>query len=219
MTWRYGGLTMLALLNACATQPIGPTVQVMPAAGKPFERFAQEEDYCKSYAQGQIAGAVDAANRNAVGAGLLSTALGAGLGAAVGGGNGAAVGASSGAVVGTGIGADSSAAAQGTIQQRYDVAYSQCMFSKGNQVPGFEPPPPPPPVAGPAYYPPPPPRFDPALVAAIQQELNRIGLLGGPADGAYGPRTRGAIMDYEKTRNVPADGIPTQALLDDLKRS
>jgi hypothetical protein len=26
-----------------------------------------------------------------------------------------------------------------TIQQRYDVAFSQCMYSRGNQVPGFMP--------------------------------------------------------------------------------
>lgn len=26
-----------------------------------------------------------------------------------------------------------------TIQQRYDVAFSQCMYSRGNQVPGFAP--------------------------------------------------------------------------------
>ncbi len=214
---KIASLTLLSALCSCATQPIGPTVQVMPAAGKPFEKFAQEEEGCKAYAQGQIAGAVERANNNAVAAGVLSTALGAGLGAAIGGGNGAAVGASSGAVVGTGLGADSSAAAQGTIQQRYDVAYSQCMYSHGNQVPGFQPAP----VAevGPAYAPPPPPRFDPSLVAAIQQELARIGLLSGAADGAYGPRTRGAIIDYERSRNLPADGLPTEALLYDLKKS
>jgi peptidoglycan hydrolase-like protein with peptidoglycan-binding domain len=105
-----------------------------------------------------------------------------------------------------------------TIQQRYDVAYSQCMYSKGDQVPGFQPV-----VAepAPAYAPPPPPRprFDPDLVAAIQKELGRLGLLSGPADGAYGPRTRGAIVDYEKTRNLPPDGIPSPALLEDLQKS
>ncbi len=209
----------LVLLSGCATQPIGPTVQVMPATGKSFEQFAQEESTCKTYAQGQIAGAVEQANNQAVGAGLLGTALGAGLGAAVGGGQGAGIGAGSGAALGTGIAANNSAAAQVTIQQRYDVAYSQCMYSKGNQVPGFQPA-----VAETEptreyVAPPPRPRFDPALVAAIQKELDRLGLLSGEPDGAYGPRTRGAIVDYEKTRNLPPDGIPTQALLDDLQKS
>ena len=53
--------------------------------------------------------------------------------------------------------------AQGSLQQRYDVAYSQCMYAKGNQVPGFAapgappPPPPPPNYAAPSSPPPPPP--------------------------------------------------------------
>jgi peptidoglycan hydrolase-like protein with peptidoglycan-binding domain len=212
------GLTLVAMLSSCAAQPIGPTVQVMPAPGKPFDLFAQEEGGCKVYAQGQIAGAVDQANNSAVGAAVLGTVLGAGLGAAVGGGRGAGIGAASGAVVGTGVGTGNSGNAQMTIQQRYDIAYSQCMYSKGNQVPGFEmaPPPAPEPVAAPA---PTGPRYDPSLVQAIQTELGRIGLLSATPDGAYGPKTRGAIMDYEKTRGLPRDGIPSQALLDDLRKN
>jgi len=215
-------LALLTLLGACATQPIGPTVQVMPAAGKPFDKFAQEEDSCKNYAQGQIAGAVDNANRNAVGGALLTTALGAGTGALVGGGYGARVGTAGGAVAGGAVATDMSANGQATIQQRYDVAYSQCMYAKGNQVPGMEPAAAqaPEPAPAPAQtYAPPPPRFDPSLVAAIQRELGRIGLLSGDPDGAYGPRTRAAIVDYEKTRALPADGIPTEALLADLQKS
>jgi hypothetical protein len=219
-TVRPGAFGLLALLSACATQPIGPTVQVMPAAGKPFDKFAQEEEGCKSYAQAQIAGAVDNANRNAVGGALLTTALGAGAGALVGGGGGAREGTAAGAVAGGGVAADMSANSQGTIQQRYDVAYSQCMYAKGNQVPGMEqaaaPEAPPPQAAAPVYVA---PRFDPALVAAIQRELARIGLLAGTPDGAYGPRTRAAIVDYERTRALPADGIPSQSLLEDLQKS
>lgn len=212
------GLTLMALLSSCATPPIGPTVQVMPAPGKPFELFAQEEGACKAYAQGQIAGAVDQANNSAVGAAMLGTVLGAGLGAAVGGGQGAGIGAASGAALGTGVGANGATNAQMTIQQRYDTAYSQCMYSKGDQVPGFE-------MAVPvAAAPPPPsaptgPRYDPTLVLGIQTELGRIGLLSGTPDGAFGPKTRGAIMDYQKMRSLTRDGIPTQSLLEDLKKS
>jgi hypothetical protein len=58
------------------------------------------------------------------------------------------------------------------VQRRYDVAYTQCMYAKGNQVPmrGVPrsrpayatpapppPPPPPPPAAMPLGAPPPPP--------------------------------------------------------------
>jgi hypothetical protein len=216
---RPGALALLALLTSCATQPIGPTVQVMPAAGKPFDKFAQEEEGCKAYAQGQITGAVDNANRGAVGGALLTTVLGAGTGALLGGGEGARIGTAGGAVAGSGVAADMSANGQTTIQQRYDVAYSQCMYAKGNQVPGMEqaavqePAPAP---EQPAYVA---PRFDPELVAAIQRELGRIGLLAGTPDGAFGPRTRAAIVDYERTRALPADGIPSASLLADLQKS
>jgi hypothetical protein len=48
---------------------------------------------------------------------------------------------------GTAVAAGPAGAAQYDLQYRYDVAYSQCMYSKGNQVPGYSssnaPPPPP----------------------------------------------------------------------------
>ncbi len=213
------GLTLMALLSACASQPIGPTVPVMPAPGKPFDVFAQDQVSCKAYAQDQIAGSVNSANNTAIGTAVIGTVLGAGLGAAVGGGSGAGIGAASGAVLGTGLGAGSSANSQLTIQQRYDIAYSQCMYARGNQVPGFQAPPagpPPMPMAAPA---PTGADYDPSLVAGIQTELGRIGLLSGPPDGSYGPRTRGAILDYQASRGLPPDGVPTPALLDALRRS
>ena len=153
------GLVSVALLSACAAQPIGPTVQVMPAPNKPFNVFADDEAVCKQYAQGQIAGAVDQANTNALGGAVLGTVLGAGLGAAIGGGRGAAIGAGAGALVGTGAGVNSSEYRQLPIQQRYNIAYSQCMYSRGNQVPGFQPAysPPPPGYPPPGAAPPPPP--------------------------------------------------------------
>ena len=51
-----------SLAAACATEPTGPTVQVLPAQNKPFEVFQQEQVTCKQYASDQIAGKVDAAN-------------------------------------------------------------------------------------------------------------------------------------------------------------
>jgi hypothetical protein len=44
-----------------------------------------------------------------------------------------------------GVPADGAVAAQQaqmSPQQRYDLAYTQCMYARGNQVPGFAPPPP-----------------------------------------------------------------------------
>ncbi|MGE0420208.1 MAG: glycine zipper family protein [Acetobacteraceae bacterium] len=132
-------LGSVLLLSACAQTPMGPTVAVMPAPGKPFDVFMADQAVCKQFAQSQVAGQAENANMRAVGAAALTTALGAGLGAAIGGGRGAGIGAASGALGGTGIGAVTSDRANMSIQQQYDVAYSQCMFSRGNQVPGFIP--------------------------------------------------------------------------------
>lgn len=134
------GATTLAVVSGCAAPPMGPTVNVMPAPNEPFEVFEQDQTVCKQYAGQQIAGQAQAANQQAVGTAVVGTLLGAGLGAAVGGGRGAAVGASSGAIVGTGVGAGTSQGAQGGIQAQYDNAYAECMYAKGDQVPGFAPP-------------------------------------------------------------------------------
>jgi uncharacterized protein YcfJ len=140
------GLAVLVVLAGCAVRPMGPSVAVMPAPNKPFEAFQQDQTICKQFADQQVSGQTEATNKQAVGIGALGTALGAGLGAAIGGGRGAGIGAGSGAVLGGGAGAASSQQAQMTIQQRYDIAYKQCMYARGNQVPGFQPaaaPPPP----------------------------------------------------------------------------
>ena len=128
-------LASVLLLDGCVQPPLGPTVQVLPARGKPFEAFQQDQAVCTQYASSQVAGQSERANTTAVGGAVLGTVLGAGLGAAVGGGRGAAIGAGSGAIVGTGFGAGNSAQAQGGIQYQYDNAYVQCMVSKGNVLP------------------------------------------------------------------------------------
>jgi|SRR5215469_11480595 len=152
------------LVGGCVTEPMGPTIPVMPGPNKSLEAFQQDESVCEDYASQRVAGQVQAENNKAVTEGILGTALGAGLGAAVGGGRGAAIGAASGAVVGTAVGANTSNWAQMSVQQRYDFSYAQCMQTKGDQVPQMGPRhpsrPPPPygvPPPPPSYGPPPPP--------------------------------------------------------------
>jgi uncharacterized protein YcfJ len=142
-------VTTLALLAGCAQQPMGPRVAVMPAPDKPFAVFQQDDAVCRQFAQQQSAGVAEQANNAQVGTAVVGTLLGAGLGAAIGGGRGAAIGAGTGAVAGTAVGAGQAERGTYTAQQLYDNAYSQCMYSRGNQVPGF--------VAAPSYAPPPPP--------------------------------------------------------------
>ena len=137
-------MAVLLLVGACTTPPLGPTVAVMPAPGKPFDVFQADQAICRQFADSQVAGGAQQANNQQVGTAVVGTLLGAGLGAAIGGGRGAAIGAGSGALAGTVVGAGPANQAQGSLQYRYDIAYSQCMFSRGNQVPGFGAPPPPP---------------------------------------------------------------------------
>jgi hypothetical protein len=117
----------------------------LPAAGKPFEQFQAEEASCRQWAA-QQSGAVSEAAANqqtAVGA-AIGTVVGAGLGAAIGSasghaGTGAAIGAGTGLLMGTAAGANADQVASGTAQHRYDLAYQQCMYAKGNQIPGVAP--------------------------------------------------------------------------------
>jgi uncharacterized protein YcfJ len=146
--------TTLVLLAACAAQPVGPRVQVLPAPNKPFPVFQEDDAVCRQFAAQQSAGVADQANAQQFGGAAIGTVLGAGLGAAAGGGGGAAIGAGAGAVAGTAYSNNAAARGTYTAQQIYDNAYAQCMYSRGNQVAGY--------VAAPAYgAPPPPPGYAP----------------------------------------------------------
>ena len=154
------GLLMLA---SCVTLPVGPSVAVMPAPDKPLEVFAADDANCRVYAaqrtglaQPQIVEQREL--RSMVVGTLLGAAAGAALGAAAGNaGLGAATGAGVGLVMGTAVGAPAGYGygAAGGLQGRYDLAYTQCMYAKGNQVPGFPVPAPPPPPPLPSAVPPP----------------------------------------------------------------
>jgi hypothetical protein len=151
-------LLVLAILGGCATVPTGPSVMVLPPPNKPFEVFQVEDANCRRWAAQQIGLSPQetVAQNTATGA-ILGTAIGAGLGAAIGAasgnaGTGAAIGAGSGLLVGTAAGANSGQVYGWEAQRRYDIAYQQCMYAQGNQVPGVvhrrtyrNPPPPPPP--------------------------------------------------------------------------
>jgi hypothetical protein len=147
-------LVPLLFLSACATEPMGPTIAVMPAPGKPFNVFQGEQAECKQFASSQVQGGAQQANNQQVGTAVIGTLLGAGLGAAIGGGRGAAVGAGAGALGGVAVGSGPAADANYSLQQRYDLAYAQCMYAHHNQVPSYQPEEPPPGYV-PAYPPPP----------------------------------------------------------------
>jgi outer membrane lipoprotein SlyB len=171
--------TTLALATVfvagCATFPTGPSVMALPGTRMNFDQFRFDDYECRNYAAQSIGGttaqqtAVDSNVKSAA----VATAIGAVAGAAIGGNSrGAAVGAGTGLLFGSAAGAGAGDASGRTMQQRYDIAYTQCMYAKGHKVPvsgsftsaprapaepTYSPPPPPPPGSPPpppASYPP-----------------------------------------------------------------
>ncbi len=136
------GVVSVLALSACAVAPPqGPSVMALPAQGKSFDAFQQDDALCRGYASQQIGGAsaTQAASNSAVGSAVVGTALGAGVGAALGSvggavGTGAALGGATGLLAGSAIGAGNAQAVGGNLQARYDTSYTQCMYSKGNTV-------------------------------------------------------------------------------------
>ena len=136
----------LLLLGGCVSMPVGPSVLVLPGTGKSFDDFQLDNQTCMSWAaqstgvQPQQAGE----NRMATGA-AIGTLVGAGAGAAIGAatGNpaaGAAIGGGSGLLLGTATGSDAGRYWAYEVQRRYDIAYQQCMYARGNQIPVDVPP-------------------------------------------------------------------------------
>jgi hypothetical protein len=174
MTRTAAAFALLALAGCASMPPPGPSVMVLPGTGKSFDEFRHDDYDCRGYAsvQSGAQGADQAARDATVNSAAVGALVGAAAGAALGGNGHAAV---AGAGVGTATGAavGSGAAAQGaySVQRRYDIAFTQCMYAKGNKVPmagsyrgnrvstgssyrQVVPPPPPPPAGTP---PPPPP--------------------------------------------------------------
>ena len=164
----------LLLVSGCASVPTGPSVMVWPAPGKPLEVFQADDAVCRQWASAQVGTkAGESSAKSLAGSAGVGTLLGAGLGAAIGAatgqfGAGLGIGAASGAVLGTAAGTGPASGSQYEVQRRYDNAYLQCMYTKGNQVPGaarsyrYVPPPStytpsPPPEPPPSSYTPPPP--------------------------------------------------------------
>jgi len=160
--------------GCAAVPPSGPSILVLPGTGKNFDQFRLDEQECRGYAQAQIGSKTteQAASDQAVKSAVVGTAIGTVAGAALGGSQGAAVGAGVGLAGGSIVGSETSYAAAGSLQRRYDNAFTQCMYAKGHRVPvtgrysdsrsstsastsaARTPPPPPPPGQPPAEAPP-----------------------------------------------------------------
>jgi len=139
---RYMPFVFMIFLGGCATMPTGPSVLVLPTPGKTIEQFHVEDVTCRQWAAERSGmSAQDVATRNTVSGAAVGTAIGAGAGALIGSatgqaGEGAAIGAGTGLLLGTASGANAGQVYGWEAQQRYDYAYVQCMYAKGNQIPG-----------------------------------------------------------------------------------
>jgi hypothetical protein len=150
--------------GACATIPPGPTQQVLPGTGKTFDQFRVDDVACRDFATAQVGTPEQAQTDAAARSALAGAGVGAVAGALTGNSHTAAGGAALGLIVGAIAGSGPANASGRHVQYRYDVAYQQCMYSKGHRVPvaaryehpgarGYAPPPPPP-----GSPPPPPPQ-------------------------------------------------------------
>ena len=174
-------LAALMLLGACTTMPSGPREAALPGTGKNWDQFRADDYDCRNYATASINGSSpgQAQTDSTVKSAAAGTVVGALAGAAVGGHNAIGAGAGIGLVAGALMGANAGNQSGYATQARYDNAYKQCMYAKGNRVavhgqvqynnapaysappPGYAPPPPPgyaPPPPPPGYAPPPPPQ-------------------------------------------------------------
>ena len=171
-----GALLLAVLLTSgCVSMPSGPGVMVLPGSGKNFDQFRADDMECRQFASSQVGGSTpdSAAENSAIRSAAVGTAIGAAAGAIIGGRGGAATGAGTGLIIGGVSGAGAGGSSQRTLQQRYDIGYTQCMYAKGHKIPTagryenysrpiastYTPPPPPPPTAG--TIPPPPPGSPP----------------------------------------------------------
>lgn len=129
------GLAVLA--SGCTTIPDGPSQMALPGTGKSFAQFQLDDNSCQQYGLQQSGGvsASQAANDSMAKSAVVGTVVGTALGAALGGRGGAAIGAGTGLLVGTAAGSDAAATSSYTAQQRYDNAYTQCMYARGHRVP------------------------------------------------------------------------------------
>ena len=137
-----GVLGGVGAVAACAVvPPSGPTVMALPPQGKSLAVFQQEDGQCRNYATATIGYAQpgQAGTHTTVGSAAVGTVLGAAAGSAIGAaagnaGAGAAIGGATGLLSGAAVGANNAAASAYDLQTRYNIAYTQCIYSLGDTV-------------------------------------------------------------------------------------
>lgn len=132
-------IAMTCSLAACVSAPTGPTIAIMPREGKPFDVFQQDDQQCREFAANAVKDTSSAALKEGATSAVVGAALGAAAGAIMqgGGAQNVGTGAGIGLLGGSAVGAMNSAGKQNQAQTQYNIAYQQCMYAKGNQVPSY----------------------------------------------------------------------------------
>lgn len=127
----------LLLLGGCVSMPSGPSVMVLPGSEKNFDQFRADDMECRQFASSQVGGSTpdSAAESSGLKSAAVGAAVGAAAGAIIGGHRSAAAGAGTGLIIGGAAGAGAASGSQRTLQQRYDIGYTQCMYAKGHKIP------------------------------------------------------------------------------------
>ena len=129
------------VLGGCAAAPTAPSVMVLPGSHKTADQFQADANACQQQAQALLANDAQAVNNQAATSVVVGTVIGAAAGALLGQGSynpsaAAGWGAGTGMLIGSTVAGGNSQFASHSLQQRFDIAYMQCMYLRGNQVPG-----------------------------------------------------------------------------------
>ncbi|HET9404657.1 MAG TPA: YMGG-like glycine zipper-containing protein [Burkholderiales bacterium] len=138
MSFRVLSLAVMLALAGCVTVPSGPSLMSLPGSGKSFDQFRLDDGDCRQFASSQVGGNTpnQASADSGVASAAVGTVVGAAAGAAIGGNSaGAGVGAGVGLLTGALVGSSAAYASSYSLQQRYDIGYTQCMYAKGHKVP------------------------------------------------------------------------------------
>ncbi len=135
-------LGLALAVSGCATYPTGPSLMALPGTSSTFEQFQADDANCQAYAA-QSSGVSDpqnAAASSGVDSAAVGTIVGAAAGALIGAASGdaaagAAIGGGGGLLLGAASGTDAYDTTGYRAQDRYDNAYTQCMYARGHQVP------------------------------------------------------------------------------------
>ena len=122
----------------CVTFPPGPSIMALPGGNRSFDEFRVDDGECRSFAANSIGGssAQQASMDSGAVSAVVGTIVGAAAGAAIGGSSSAAAaGAGAGLLVGSAAGSSAASYSGYSMQQRYDIGYTQCMYAKGHKVP------------------------------------------------------------------------------------